>query len=114
MSGLRVVTVILSLIVNNAMAEGDVWRPSPKFSVEGAPYIETLTFISGIAYALTYSKKELSKHGLSNFYCLSKNDEVTSRLLIDIVNDELQGDQTSEAIISVIMNGLSNKYPCEK
>lgn len=105
---------IATAIANAASAGEDVWRPSPNFSVEGASYIETLTFISGIAYALSYSGHQLTKSGLKNFYCLPENDEVSSRLIIDIVNEHLTGDRSSEEITSVVITGLGDKYPCDK
>lgn len=95
------------------LVSGDVWRPNPKFSVEGSNYVETLTFISGIAYALTYSGSKLKAEGKQNFYCLPDEQIPDSKLLIDLLNEKLSGDQTSEIVITLVIHELSKKYPCK-
>jgi len=53
----------LYFVHNNANGNGNgnattYWKPDPEFTVEGAEDSETLTFISGFAYALSYSAEE--------------------------------------------------------
>ena len=76
----------------------DLWRPNPKFSIEGSSYTETLTFISGMAYAISYNDKELAKKNLPNYFCVPNDTSIDSRLLIEIANEKLEGDHTSEGV----------------
>jgi hypothetical protein len=101
------------LVLENASAE-DIWRPNPKFSIEGSSYVETLTFVSGFAYALSYSDRKLRSSNLPNYYCIPENEHIDSKLLIDIGNEKLQGDNTSESVAMTITEGLADRYPCEK
>ena len=88
------------------------WKPDPKFTIEGSEYLETLTFISGFAYALSYSSRKLNENNLSNFYCLPDGVSMDSKLLIDLANESLEGDSTSEDVSAAVINGLATKYPC--
>ena len=105
--------LLLLICLFPSLLSSDVWKPNPKFSVESSDYIETLTFISGIAYALTYSDKKLKAEAKDNFYCLPDGQIPDSKLLIDLLNEKLSGDQTSEIVIALVIDQLSKEYPCE-
>lgn len=67
---MRIVILSIFLSFLSAAAAGGDWRPDPKFSIEGSTYIETLTFISGVAYGLTYAAEELKRQGKNKFLLL--------------------------------------------
>jgi hypothetical protein len=89
------------------------WTPRPTFSVDGGGYQETLIFMSGISYGLTYSNVELKSKSLDNFYCYSGVEGISSKVLFDIVNSKLAGNHSSEEVLEVLMVGLKEKFPCE-
>jgi len=100
-----------TLAIGSVSADGD-WQPQPNFSIEGSNYIETLTFISGIAYALEYSNKELLSKRKANFFCVQENQMIGSRLLIELLNEKLEGDYTSEHVVETLVSQLRDTYPC--
>jgi len=104
---------ILSILIMWAgFASAEEWSPNPKFNIEGSSYIETLTFISGITYALTESNNELIKQNKSNFACnLPKG--IGSKLVIKILNKKHEGTISSEQAISSVVKGLMEMYPCK-
>jgi len=102
------ITIVYIFILPLAVA--DIWTPDPKFSVENSNYTETLTFISGISYALNYSNKKLASEGKINFYCMKT--DIDSKIIIDLLNKELNGDYSSEKIIETIIRQLSTNFPC--
>lgn len=89
------------------------WTPRPKFSVDGGGYLETIIFMSGISYALTYSNEQLKSKGLENFYCYNGEGIGPTKVLDDIVNSKLAGNHSSEEVLEVLMEGLKEKFPCE-
>ncbi len=89
------------------------WVPSPEFSVEGSTHEETLIFIAGISYALTYSDKMLVHFGKENYYCLPDGQIASSKLLLGLLNNRLHGDHPSKTIMTVITYELSSNFPCQ-
>ncbi len=111
--------VVISLLLAAAAAlpvadpSAGTWTPNPKFRIEDSSYIETLTFISGISYALSSSSSELARANKQNFFCLPNGGSVGSKLLIDILNEKHSGSITSEQAIETIVQGLKKRYPCQ-
>ena len=50
--------------------------------------------------------------GKENFYCLPSDQVPDSELLVDILNQKLQGDRTSEDVVGTVVSQLSIQYPC--
>lgn len=93
-------------------AEADSWSPDPRFQLEDADYLETLTWVSGVSYALTASKDRLAAQGKEFFLC-NPPGIIGSRELFDILNTAHQGATiTSEQAISTIILRLEARYPC--
>ena len=89
------------------------WSPSPDFSIEGSNHIETLTFVSGFSYALSFSLAYAeSKHGKKMIFCVNPRN-ITSKILIDLANEGLSGSVSSEEFSIYIIESLAEKYPCE-
>ena len=103
---------ILLLLVFSRSLFAEVWMPAPKFNIEGANNEMTLTFISGVAYALTRSSVELINQGKVNFVCNAPTT-IGSKLLIDILNQKHDSSITSEQAINTIVIGLKERYPCK-
>ena len=103
---------ILSLVYSLSLRAGGIWSPKPNFTIEGSDYIETLTFIAGMSYALDYSNQKLIAIGSKNFYCLNNNELVTSKLILELLNEELQGDHTSEEVTATLIEQLEVQFPC--
>jgi hypothetical protein len=101
------------LVFSPLVATDGSWRPDPKFSIEGSTLVETMTFISGASYALTYSDERLRSEGKTNFYCLPSNQVPDSKLLVDLLNKKLQGNQTSETVSKAIVQQLAENFPCK-
>lgn len=110
---LKFFTTIATALFSIGCDANSAWKPEPRFSIEGSSYVETLTFVSGFAYALSYTARQLDADKLHNFFCLPENVRIDSRLLIDIANESLSGDSSSEDVSSTIIQGLASKYPCE-
>lgn len=91
---------------------GESWTPRPRFTIDGGGYQETLIFVSGISYGLTYSNLEMRSRGLENFYCHSGGEGISSKLLFEILNAKLVGDHSSEEVLEVVIVGLKEKFPC--
>ena len=89
-----------------------VWTPNPKFRIEDSSYRETLTFVSGISYALSSSAMELARTKKQNFFCLRGGSTVGSKLLVDILSEKHSGNITPEQAIETIIQGLKTRYPC--
>ena len=88
------------------------WNPKLEFSVEGGRYDETLTFISGVAYALAYSARELDARREPNFFCLPAGRILDARLLVDLLNARMTGPQNAEALVETAATALRQQYPC--
>jgi len=99
-------TMCISLADSNSR-----WTPQPKFRIDNGSYTETLIFVSGISYALTASNSELKHTGVKNFFCAHDN-QIGSKLLIDILNAKHTGNITSEQAIETIVQGLKRRFPC--
>jgi hypothetical protein len=111
------ITLMLSLtalLIGVAVAQStpEAWTPNPHFQIEQRSYMETLIFIAGVSYALTSSNSELKQLGKQNFFCLKDSGNVSSHLLIDILNGKHTGSITSEQAIETIVEGLKKRYPC--
>lgn len=92
------------------MAES--WTPKPQFNIEDSSYIETLTFVSGMSYALTESNNELQKQNKANFMCNSPS-AIGSKIIIEILNSKYKGSITSEQAVSGVVLGLKERFPCK-
>ena len=95
-----------------APAVAGPWNPKLEFSVEGGRYDETLMFISGVAYALTYSARELDARREPNFFCLPAGRILDARLLVDLLNARVTGPQNADALVDTVTTALSEQYPC--
>jgi hypothetical protein len=105
---------LIALIVCISLAESSPsWTPQLKFRIENRSYTETLIFVSGISYALTASNSELKHTGTKNFFCVQDN-QIGSKLLIDILNAKHTGNITSEQAIKTVVQGLKKKFPCNQ
>ena len=104
------ILTILLLISTSVTAE--TWKPDPKFNIEGSNFVETLTFISGISYALSQSNQELKNQRKASFICNAPNT-IGSKLLMDILNKKHKGSITSEQAIYGIIQRLKERYPCK-
>ena len=101
---------VLIVFVSSIYAEE--WSPNPKFNIEGSNYIETLTFVSGMSYALTETNSQLLTQGKESYICNAPKI-IGSKIIIDILNNKHSGSITSEEAISSVMSGLKEKYPCQ-
>jgi len=107
---MRFLTSILFLIATSAYA--DSWTPNPKFSIDGSNHTETLIFISGLSYGILYSAARLAAERKANFHCLPKDQIADSKLLIDLLNRSLTGNQSAEVVTSTALAKLAEAYPC--
>lgn len=115
LNGITVKYFILAFLIfltPVCQSNNDVWIPRPNFSIEGSNYNETLNFISGISYGFTYSNKALHSQGKESFFCLVPNSLIGSKEIIELLNEKLTGDYTSEVILETLVIQLINKYPC--
>ena len=107
--------LILGIFLSFSMAcfsGGDEWTPRPNFSIEGSNYKETLTFISGISYALTYSNLALISQKKENFFCINPSYILGSKEIIGLLNKKLTGDYSSEVVINTLVMELVKEFPC--
>ena len=87
------------------------WQPKLDFDIEGYGFMVSMAFISGHSYSLTTSNKVLLDKGKKNYFC--GNLVVSSEELIEILNEDLRGEVTSEQVSEAIKQGLMARYPCE-
>lgn len=92
--------------------ESTQWIAKTNFNIEGSNYIETLTFVSGISYALTESAKELNKQKKQNFFCAPKDKQIDSKLIVSILNAKHSGSVSAETAISTVTKELTARFPC--
>ncbi|MFR0690915.1 hypothetical protein ACLUTX_16050 [Enterobacterales bacterium AE_CKDN230030158-1A_HGKHYDSX7] len=102
----------LTFLLGSSTTFSAEWTPKPNFSIDGAGYVETLAFISGISYALTYSNAAMRSKGLPGFYCPGANIKLTSEQIINLINEKTSGEQSSEKLMQILITQLSEKYPC--
>lgn len=88
------------------------WMPKLNFDIEGHGFIKSMIFISGYDYALNATNSELKKRGMKNFYCHS--GLISSKTLIDILNNKLLGVVSAEDVDKAIRQGLVENYFCKK
>jgi len=99
------------LLVSASSVPYSDWTPRPIFSIEGSDYENTLTFVSGMSYALTAVVEELGRSGSGSFICNAPN-VIGSQLVLEILNSRVSGSISSEKAIATVMEGLKEKYPC--
>jgi hypothetical protein len=96
----------------NELPEG-AWVPDPHFKIDGGTHAETLHFIAGVGYGLTYSRAVLMQKGMKNFFCMPPEEKfVGSQLLIEILNEAKKEDLSSAEASVLIIKGLMQRYPC--
>ena len=99
------------LLVSATSVAFSAWTPRPNFSIEGSDYKSTLTFVSGMGYALTAVADELDRSGNGRFICNAPK-VIGSQVLLEILNSRVSGSISSEKAIATVMEGLKEKYPC--
>jgi len=108
--------LLLALIVTSVSADErpeGAWVPDPHFKIDGGTHAETLHFVAGVGYGLTYSRAALMQKGMKNFFCMpSEETFVGSQLLIEILNEAKKEDLSSEEAGVLIVRGLMQRYPC--
>ena len=108
-----IITVFIIFLTPLSQSNSDTWIPRPGFTIEGSEYEETLTFISGISYALTYSNKALSTQEKESFFCPKPSNLIDSKEIISLLNEKLTEDHSSEVILETLLAQLIEKYPCD-
>lgn len=104
----------ISFPIISYSTEEKPWKPEPHFTVEGRSIKETITFLSGISYGLSWSKITLYKQNKENFFC--KKDGISFiglKLLIDIVNADGRKSISSAEVNNIIIRELLMRFPCE-
>lgn len=111
---LRLIFITITTLYSLSLyaQESTQWIARTNFNIEGANYIETLTFVSGISYALAESAKELNKQNKQNFFCTPRNQQIDSELLVSILNSKHSGSISAETAISTITKELAIRFPC--
>ncbi|MCC1498334.1 hypothetical protein [Alcanivorax sp. 1008] len=108
----KVINVFLIFLLMSSKCFAE-WRPEPKFDIEGASYIETLTFISGFSYALSYYISYSNSAGkIMKSICIEPR-HITSQLLIDLANRNFSGSISSEEFSAYIVEAMSIEYSCD-
>lgn len=110
---MKIFTALMPFLIGfSAMALSSEQSSNPNFSIEGSTYTETMIFLSGVSYGLTYSSTELKNQGKQNFFCYGKAPYISSELLIKLANEELSGNHTSEGVMGVLVKKLKENFPC--
>ena len=109
---MRIPTAALLVLTACASAQAEPWTPKPRFSVDGSSYSETLVFVSGLSYGLTYSAARLTAERKPNFFCPPQGQIPDSKLLIELLNRSLSGSQSAETVTSTALAKLAEAYPC--
>jgi len=91
----------------------DCWSPNLLFDIEDGGIEQTMVFISGYGYGLNSSNKVLIAEGRENYFC-NGGKVIDSQELVEILNENLNGQVTAEQVSSVITFGLMKKYPCNE
>lgn len=105
------VAVFLSIFLFSSKCYAE-WKPDLDFSIEGSDYVDTLTFVSGFSYALSYFLAYSSSiSGESPLFCIDPRS-VTSELLVGLANEGLSGSVSSEEFSIYVVEALALKYSC--
>lgn len=110
---LRCIFIFLIATPMFSAAANSAWTPEPKFQLEGVGYTETVVFISGLAYGLTYAAARIEHDKGKNFFCLPAGKYVDSKLLLDLLNRRLTGVQSAESITTITIVELGERFPCK-
>ena len=102
----KIKLIFLLCLPGLAYSNGEAWRPDPKFQLENADYMQTLSWVSGVSYTLSKYQRE------HQFLC-NGPESVGSKEIIDYLNGTHAGEMiTSEQAIETIFNKLEQSYPC--
>lgn len=105
--------LLLLLPVANAESSTVGYVPNPNFQIEDGDYRETLTFISGLAYAIHRYERDHAGRHIEPSYCL-QDTEISSKLVIDLLNEAVKGSVSAEMATELLFIQLSRHFPCEK
>ncbi len=98
--------IILLSISGVTLSDVNLWKPDPKFQLEYADYMQTMSWISGVSYTLTKLQTE-------KIFLCDGPDSIGSNEIIDYLNAEYSGEQiSSEQAIEAIFRKLNSLYPC--
>jgi hypothetical protein len=97
-----------------AHAQSGAWTPVVEFKFEDASVNETLTWVSGYAYALTEVGRKTGVIG-NGAICLPGNGFVESKVLLEALNSRFKGQRiTSEQAAPVLYAAAAQTYKCAK
>jgi len=100
--------IFLFCISGVTLSDEGLWKPDPKFQLEDADYLQTLSWVSGVSYTL-------SKLQTENMFLCGGPESVGSKEIIGYLNNEYSGEQiTSEQAIETIFKELKSLYPCNE
>jgi hypothetical protein len=90
---------------------GDGFVLEPNFTIEDGGYRETVIFVSGLSYAISRFERDHAGRHVKPSYCM-QGKPITSKLVIDLLNETLDGSVSSEMATELLFIQLSNHFPC--
>ena len=99
-----------SVCVGNS---GDGFVLEPNFTIEDSGYRETVVFVSGLAYAINRFERDHVGKYVKPGYCM-QGEPITSKLVIDLLNEMLDGSVSSEMATELLFIQLSRHFPCDE
>lgn len=113
---MRLMTIALLMVIASPALGGqnEVWTPKVEFKLESSNYTETLLWVSGFSYALTEMAKQSKESGTSSLYCLPSRGYISSKDLLEILNQQFSAKSISAEVASLaLLRGVSERFPCK-
>ena len=109
------VTVLLLLVSTTAFAADPpaTWSANPKFDIEGTSEAETLVFIAGMSYGLSFLNQAYKDAGMNVGICLADEKKfIGTREIVDILNAAGKKTYSSDQATSTAVQELAKRNPC--
>ncbi len=106
---------LLLLVSTSAVAADSppTWSADPKFDIEGTSETETIVFIAGMSYGLSYLNQAYKDAGVGVGICLPDDKKfIGAREIVDILNTAGKKTYSSEAATSTVVQELAKRNPC--
>ena len=107
---LNMIKIFVSFVffLSSFACHSEDWNPEVRFTLENADYMQTLSWVSGVSYALTNYQASTS----TPVFCGTPNS-IGSKVLLGYLNAAHSGSKiTAEQAIATIFKSLKRDYPC--
>lgn len=111
---LTLVVLLVQPILATAADQPAAWSANPEFDIEGASTGETILFIAGMSYGMSYLNKAYENAGVKVGICLADGKKfIGAKEIVDILNAAGEKTYTSDKATSTVVQELAKRNPCK-